>query len=590
MEFSESTSAADVEAVVDQSLQAWEDAEELLETAISLADSAQILLELDADEDGYGDEDEEGGELSPAENNDTSGPAAPMDTPNPEAAAPMDTSNPEVAGPSIDPSAWPEVFLARPASFGSSTGSLAGPPAGSIGVPTGRDAGPFPAADPQVDPKAWAEEFTKRYDAISGRKRIQTLAAQMNMDAKDVYAQLQLAQEIIYSGAMKDAAFWNKMTNAAMATKAAAKVGLFVTATVATAGGSLTALSTGSATLTQAGGILASGFDVMAEIGATASAIVLGENHKVTVSMNDIQDVTGPIAMGVGVAFPDLGSADSALAGAITTLGNLAMDYFSEGRIAGWNVKKMAGSPKTTTETPASEPAKKPSEVTPSETVPPLAAGETEITMASVPVGEDVEETNKNLESVGFPPLPLEEPTTTLEEAAAEVEVDMEAAKARMEELQIQMTSALAQIEEALVVAALADVPGQYQVSEVAYMDGEEYASYQFVADVSLQGTAMTVTFEPDRPVVLTGTFDLETGVFVGTDLNRPPDPGPDASPEEQFVQIYKYTEYMLTETTINFDLSAYPLTATGGYVYEADHFGLTWVATTELTFTKTSN
>ena len=147
MEFSESTSAADVEAVVDQSLQAWEDAEELLETAISLADSAQILLELDADEDGYGDEDEEGGELSPAENNDTSGPAAPMDTPNPEAAAPMDTSNPEVAGPSIDPSAWPEVFLARPASFGSSTGSLAGPPAGSIGVPTGRDAGPFPAAE-----------------------------------------------------------------------------------------------------------------------------------------------------------------------------------------------------------------------------------------------------------------------------------------------------------------------------------------------------------------------------------------------------------------------------------------------------------
>ncbi|NCC67264.1 MAG: hypothetical protein EOM14_03570, partial [Clostridia bacterium] len=99
------------------------------------------------------------------------------------------------------------------------------------------------------DPKKWAEDLTAKYDAIKGGQTIKQLARQLGTDAKSAYEQLVLAQDIIRNGAMADADFYDKLTKAAQATKTVCKVGVFVTATIATGGGTLSALAGSSMTL-----------------------------------------------------------------------------------------------------------------------------------------------------------------------------------------------------------------------------------------------------------------------------------------------------------------------------------------------------
>lgn len=553
-DFNEDTSLPEVEALLAEAVQAWDDAETMLAGAEDLVSSAQILMDVEADSAGKGVSD--------------------------ESAAPADQS--------LDGGFAAEPVAAHPAAVPPASGH----PVASA-MPT-----MVPCADPKMDPKAWAEDFTSRYDALSGSKRLQTLAQQMNLDVKQAHEQLEAAQEIIHSGATKDAAFWDKMTKAAMATKTAAKVGLFVTSTIATAGGSLGALATGSATLTQAGGILVSGVDTVIEVGATTSAIVLGEDHKVTASMNNIQDVTGPLATGFGVMFPTFGGSDEALGGAIANLGGVVMDLLGEKRVAGWNVKMLSGKSKAAAKpAPDKAPAdaKTPAQVTPSESAPPLGPGETEITMASVPTGEDVAQTNKNLEAAGFPPLPVEEPTTTLEEATQEVAPDPVEAAAQMEDLMTRMEEALSQVQEALIQAALKDIPGTYEVTESVVMDGDPLGPYTFQAVITLEGTNMTMAFSGEHTDVLTGTFDPETATFVGINQNMPDTSGPAEYSDEGFSQqmsaIMSMTDYMMAPTALVFDLGAYPLTATGGLVYQGDEFmGLEWTTTRDLTLVRTGD
>lgn len=210
--------------------------------------------------------------------------------------------------------------------------------------------------------------------------------------------------------------------------------------------------------------------------------------------------------------------------------------------------------------------------------------------MASVPTGEDVEETNKNLEAAGLPGLPTDQPTTTLEQAAVEVEVDVEAEKARMEELERQIEDALVQVQNALVAAALAKIPGTYTGTETVNTDGEITGPYTFPVTITMSGTDMTIAFGGDREDILTGTFDPETATFVGMDLNTPPEPGPEAGNEENLAYLFGLTNYMLVETTIVFDMYANPVTAAGGHVFSEETLGMTWTSTRDLTFVKTGN
>jgi len=193
--------------------------------------------------------------------------------------------------------------------------------------------------DNSKDAQKWAEDLTAKYDAIKGGHTIKQLAQQLGTDAKSAYAQLAAAQEIISAGANADAAFYDKLTKVAMATKTACKVGLFVTATVVTGGGSLTALAGSSMTLAEGGAAIIGGVDCITDVAATGSTIVLGDNHQVTVSANNVKDKLAPVSAVVGlVTFTDVSAGEK-----IAYIGDTLTDWIYEGKILGVKVTDDSG-------------------------------------------------------------------------------------------------------------------------------------------------------------------------------------------------------------------------------------------------------
>lgn len=190
------------------------------------------------------------------------------------------------------------------------------------------------AAASTVDPKAWAENFTKQYDSIKGANTIKQLAAQLGTDAKSAYAQLTLAQDIIRSGAAQDAAYFDKLTKIAQATKTACKVGLFVTSTIATGGGTLGTLAASSMTLGQAGAVIVGGTDCIVDVAATGSTIILGEGSQVTMAAEGLKDKIAPVSAVVGLVTFNTSSAGEQ----ISYIGETLSDWFSEGKILGVKV------------------------------------------------------------------------------------------------------------------------------------------------------------------------------------------------------------------------------------------------------------
>lgn len=185
------------------------------------------------------------------------------------------------------------------------------------------------------DPQEWAEGLTAKYDAIKGAQTIKQLAAQLGTDAKSAYEQLTLAQEIIHNGAMSDAATLDKLMKVAQATKTVCKVGLFVTATVATGGGTLSALAASSVTVAQGGAIIIGGADCIVDIAATGSSILLGENNQVTVGFDDVKNKLAPVSAVVGLITFNPGETGEQLA----YLGDTLADWFVDGKILGVKVK-----------------------------------------------------------------------------------------------------------------------------------------------------------------------------------------------------------------------------------------------------------
>lgn len=408
--------------------------------------------------------------------------------------------------------------------------------------------GQFPMVYPMAppDPVKWAEEFTKQYDQTKGNKKLQTLAAQMRQDVKDIHKQLEAAQEILRTGAVKDAEFWDKMTKAAMATKTAAKVGLFVGATIATAGGAAAlaaptaagslaiAASSGGVGLAGAASIVINGADVMVEVEATTSAIVLGEDHKVTVELNKLQDYTGPLAGATLVMFPN----PEDTVGLIEWIGNNIMDYVSDDRVFGFKSEVMfpPGTKKLTVEDP----------------------GAVQTTAVSIPAGTSPAETEENLAAVGMS-LPPEQ-VKTLEEAIAELNANFEEAKKALEAtgkaLGIDWTESGGATSESSLDSA---VVGTYTHSGVMSWQGFSDEGDPILTDidptpatVTLEGDAMTISIHDTRGTTFVGVFDASTGVFTGADTQPKPD------------DPWALSFYQLGQVTITFDTAANPVTASG--------------------------
>lgn len=184
------------------------------------------------------------------------------------------------------------------------------------------------------DYQAWAEKLTKQYDAIKGNQTIRQLAQQLGTDARSAFEQLALAQEILHDEAMLDAAHWDKVLKIYQGVKTTCKVGLFVTATIASGGGTVAALQTSSMSLGAAGATIVGGTDCIVDVAVTGSTIILGEKDQVTVAFNDIKDKLAPVSAVVGLISFNGGETGEQLA----YLGDSLTDWFFDGKIMGVKV------------------------------------------------------------------------------------------------------------------------------------------------------------------------------------------------------------------------------------------------------------
>lgn len=187
-----------------------------------------------------------------------------------------------------------------------------------------------------IDKNAWAENLTKQYDALRGGQRYKQLAQQLGTDTKTAVEQMALAQKIIYNAAFLEEAEaekseYNRSVNVLEGYKTGSKVGLFVGATIATGGGTLTSLAGSSMSLPAAGAVIVGGVDCIVDVGQTTSSIILGEDHQVTVDFKEAGDVIQPVSMVVSLVTLDPTSAVEELA----FLGEAMMEWSNPGKVTG---------------------------------------------------------------------------------------------------------------------------------------------------------------------------------------------------------------------------------------------------------------
>lgn len=191
-----------------------------------------------------------------------------------------------------------------------------------------------------IDQQTWAENITKQFDALRGAQRYKQLAQQLGTDTKTAVEQMALAQKIISDAAYLEEAqaeveAYTRSINILEGYKTTSKVGLFVGATVATGGGSLTALAGSSMSVPVAGAVIAGGVDCIVDVGKTTSSIILGEDHQVTVDFEKAGDVIQPVSMVMGLVTMDPNSAVEQIA----LLGESMMEWFVPGKITGMAVE-----------------------------------------------------------------------------------------------------------------------------------------------------------------------------------------------------------------------------------------------------------
>lgn len=139
----------------------------------------------------------------------------------------------------------------------------------------------------------WAEDLTARFDSYPAGKQVRALAEELGTDAKNAFAQLQMAQDIIKGDAYKTEGDWAAAVEKALvATQTTCKVGLYVGSVVATGG-----VANG---VLQAGGLVVSGVDTMVDVAKTGTTIFLGKNNKITIAADEMKNTLAPVVSAAG--------------------------------------------------------------------------------------------------------------------------------------------------------------------------------------------------------------------------------------------------------------------------------------------------
>lgn len=193
-------------------------------------------------------------------------------------------------------------------------------------------------ADEESEAVKWAKDLTERFDNAPAGKGIRTLAEQMGTDAKHAYAQLKQAQDILAGAAYEDFA---ETANTAYKTAKVLK-------TAGTAAQLTLSVMTADPTSTfdlvmTGGGILVNGLNTILEVGQTGSILLVGEDNKLSQSLENYENALGPIGSVIG-AYGLAGNLSKgkellddvpAMADSIMYIGSSLYDYMSEGKILG---------------------------------------------------------------------------------------------------------------------------------------------------------------------------------------------------------------------------------------------------------------
>lgn len=189
----------------------------------------------------------------------------------------------------------------------------------------------------------WARDITERFDNAPAGKGIRTLAEQMGTDAKHAYAQLKQAQDILASDAYGDFA---KTADTAYKT---AKV-LKTAGTAAQL--TLSIVTANPVTTTEAvmaaGGILINGMNTLLEVGQTGSVLIVGDDNKLSQSLENLEDNLAPIGSAIGLyglgsnlaKGAELLDDTPAMADSLMYIGSSLYDYVADGKILGGTFKQ----------------------------------------------------------------------------------------------------------------------------------------------------------------------------------------------------------------------------------------------------------
>jgi hypothetical protein len=170
----------------------------------------------------------------------------------------------------------------------------------------------------------WARDLTAKFDSYPSGEKIKELANQLGTDAKNAYAQLQMAQNILESDAYSEQANVEEtIEQRLMATKTACKTGLYVGGVIASGGA-----ATG---ILEAGGMVIGGVDTIVDIASTGSTIILGENNRVTMAANDFKNMVAPVSSISG----GFGFNSSNVADKLSYFGDSVLDLVNDGKILG---------------------------------------------------------------------------------------------------------------------------------------------------------------------------------------------------------------------------------------------------------------
>lgn len=184
----------------------------------------------------------------------------------------------------------------------------------------------------------WAKDITERFDNAPAGKGIRTLAEQMGTDAKHAYAQLKQAQDILSGAAYDDfAQTADTAYKTAMALKTAGTAAQLT----------LSVVTANPATMTEAvlagGGILMNGINTVLEVGQTGSVLIVGDDNKVSATLENIENALAPIGSTIGLFSLASNVAKGAeflkdtpaMADSMMYIGTSLNDYLSNGKILG---------------------------------------------------------------------------------------------------------------------------------------------------------------------------------------------------------------------------------------------------------------